>query len=588
MLKKYMLPVGAALLLLVGAAAVYLIIRQPRATGRAGFVAARGSQFLIDEQSFRFVGANVAVMYGAEERSKMPETLKQAAQDGVRVVRVWAFGEGDPESSSNNWPRENHFRSAPDEWNEETFAHLDRVIAEAARNNLRVQLCLTNWWRDTGGITQYLRWAGITDAVDEGQPYGINVERAMLFYTNERTREFYREHVRRIVTRRNTVTGVLYRDDSTIFAYELMNEAQAPAGRYDERRQWVAEMSAYIKSLDADHLVTPGTWGYRNSWERRAWLAEHRLASIDFCDVHQYPRDDLDSFVDSPQALGEFMDNRAAAAFSLDKPLVFGEFGMGLEGYQGFTEAQWFRAYFTHAARVGAAGAMFWIFTPDVNRGYGVTYTTARDNEVRAEFAQAAQNFAAAANARPPAHLLDAERHLIPRQFVFTQNKSEMEAKVIVRNEGASLIYRFAPEQAVRAQFERIGRGSGYVWGDGMGAFEYAVPARGEWRWINEIIVRARAQPVPPWDARGRLTQTTATLFINGRNCGSRLVPQNDELTQEWRVTALPLRFTAMRGQELIVKLAVTPNAEHPYGLNLTKYANFNIADRAPVEVELR
>lgn len=585
MSQTYRLPIGAALLLFAGAVVVYFAARQPRPAARAGFVAARGAQFFIDHQPFRFVGANAAVMYGAEERGNMPETLRQTARDGVRVIRVWAFGEG---GDRRDWPRENHFRSAPDDWNEETFVHLDRVLAEAARHDLRVQLCLTNWWRDTGGVTQYLRWAGVTDAADDAQPYGINVERAVLFYTDERAREFYREHVRRIVGRRNTVTGTLYRDDPTIFAYELMNEAQAPAGRYDERRQWVAEMSAYIKSLDADHLVTPGTWGYRNSWERRAWLAEHSLPTVDFCDVHHYPRDDLDSFVDSPRTLGEFMDNRAAAAFSIDKPLVFGEFGMDPEGYQGVSQAEWFRAYFAHAARVGASGAMFWIFTPDAKRGYGVTYIIARDDRVRAELAQAARNFAAAANARPPAHLLDAERHLIPRQFVFTQNKNEVSQKLVVQNERERIVYRFAPEQAVRGQFERIGGGSGYVWGDGMGAFEYAVPARDSWRGIGEIIVRARAQPVPPWDARGRLTQSVVTLFINGRNCGARTIEQNKEVTQEWRVASWPLRLAASRGQELIVKLAVTPDAEYPYGLNLTKYPDFNIADRAPIEVELR
>src|SRR5215210_2994210 len=241
---------------------------------RRGFVSTDGARFLIDGQPFRFTGANVSVMYRDEDREHMPETMREAARDGLRVVRVWAFGEGGEDgitavgNDKNDWPRKHRFRPAPDRWNEDEFVHLDRVIAEAARNNLRVQLCLTNWWRDTGGITQYLYWAGIKDAADDRQPFGINMERAMLFYTNEVTRRLYREHVERIVTRRNTVTGVLYRDDPVIMGYELMNEAQAPTGRWAERRAWVAEMSAFVKSLDPHHLVAPGTWGYRNAWER--------------------------------------------------------------------------------------------------------------------------------------------------------------------------------------------------------------------------------------------------------------------------------------------------------------------------------
>jgi hypothetical protein len=102
-----------------------------------------------------------------------------------------------------------------------------------------------------------------------------------------------------------------------------MNEAQAITGRWAERRAWFAEMSAYLKSLDPNHMIAPGAWGYRSSSERREWLADHAIPTIDYCDVHSYPRDDHDSFVDSPTALKEFIENRAAAAFSIKKPLVW-------------------------------------------------------------------------------------------------------------------------------------------------------------------------------------------------------------------------------------------------------------------------
>jgi len=35
-------------------------------------------------------------MYRDEDRARMPETLQQAARLGIRVVRVWATGEGGP------------------------------------------------------------------------------------------------------------------------------------------------------------------------------------------------------------------------------------------------------------------------------------------------------------------------------------------------------------------------------------------------------------------------------------------------------------------------------------------------------------
>jgi len=107
-----------------------------------GFVATRGVRFEVDGRPFRFVGANAAVVYGDDERARMPVTLRESAQDGVRVIRVWAFGEveGDDDGADANWKssdwlRANPFRRGPDGWNEAAFINLDRVIAEAARNN---------------------------------------------------------------------------------------------------------------------------------------------------------------------------------------------------------------------------------------------------------------------------------------------------------------------------------------------------------------------------------------------------------------------------------------------------------------------
>jgi len=156
----------AALVLLASAAVLFLVASPNVATNSpaSAFVRQRGGRFFVGNRPFRFVGANVAVMYRDEDRAQMPETLRQAAQAGIKVVRVWAFGEGGPNdvkpmADFADWPRNHPFRWAPGQWNEDASVQLDNVIAEAAKNKIYVQLCLTNWWRDTGGVTQYLRWA---------------------------------------------------------------------------------------------------------------------------------------------------------------------------------------------------------------------------------------------------------------------------------------------------------------------------------------------------------------------------------------------------------------------------------------------
>jgi mannan endo-1,4-beta-mannosidase len=492
-----------------------------------------------------------------------------------------------------DWPRTHYFRRAPGEWNEDAFVHLDKVIAEAANNKIYVQLCLTNWWRDTGGVTQYLRWAGINDAADDSYKFGINNEKAILFYSNPETRRLYREHLEKLATRRNTITGVLYRDDPTIFGWELMNEAQVITGRWAERRAWFEEMSAYLKSLDPNHMIAPGAWGYRSSSERREWLADHAIPTIDYCDVHSYPRDDHDSFVDSPQALEEFIDNRVAAAYSLRKPLVLGEFGMGVEGYNGASQLDWYRALFEGNARAGAGAAMFWILTPDARRGYGVTYSTSRDQQLLGEVTRASQMFASLQSAEVPSRLQQNERNLIPRQFAWDRGDGDPATlpQMIVR-EDKSILYQFKPQMASAERFEKIGEGSGYIWGFGSGYLEYIVPARADRRRVSEIIVRAHIQPVLPVDASTDFVKTRVTLFVEGWNGGSRLIPvepKGQPIIQEWRLTGMFLRLRAMRGLPLKIRFAVTPDSDWLYGVNISNWPEgYDSKDARPVEVELR
>jgi len=565
---------------------------------RSDFVRARGSEFIVNGKPFRFVGANVSVMYREEDRERMPETLRQAALSGIKVVRVWASGEGGPEdvgpvADFGDWPRTHPFRWAPGKWNEDEFVHLDKVLAEAARNKLLVQLCLVNWWRDTGGVTQYLRWAGINDAADEKYRFGINPERAMLFYSNEDARRLYREQVEKLVKRRNTITGVYYRDDPTIFGWELMNEAQAVTSRWPERRAWFAEMSAYLKSLDPNHLVAPGDWGYRTAAERREWLRDHELATIDYCDVHIYPKNDLDSFVTSPQALKEFIDNRAAASFSVKKPLVFGEFGMGVDGYNGFSQIDWYHAFFAGIGGSGSSGAMFWIITPDIARGYGVTYSTDRDKNIFAEITRASQMFNSLAGTDPPPKLAEAGRNLVARQFSWTRPQNDPTTlPLVIVKEDKTILYRFKPGMASSETFEKVGGGPGYIWGFGVGQLEFTVPERADHRQVSEIVVRAHVQPVLPEDAKPENIQTRVTLFVNGKDCGSRLVPvepKGQPIIQEWRTDNYLTRLRAARGLPFTIRFVVKPDADWPYGVNISNWPEgYDSHDAKPVEVEVR
>ena len=78
------------------------------------------------------------------------------------------------------------------------------------------------------------------------------------FYTYQPIVELYDAYAHEIVTR--------YRDSSAVFAWELANEplvnsypgVAAPNASAAEITKWVADRSAYIKSLDPHHMVCIG------------------------------------------------------------------------------------------------------------------------------------------------------------------------------------------------------------------------------------------------------------------------------------------------------------------------------------------
>jgi len=182
---------------------------------------------------------------------------------------------------------------------------------------------------------------------------------------------------------------------------------------------------------------------------------------------------------------------------------------------------------------------------------------------------------------------------LIPRQFAWSRAVEDPATlpQVIFR-EDKSVLYQFKPQMASAQRFEKIGEGPGYIWGFGSGFLEYKVPAREDRRRVSEIIVRAHIKPVLPIDAPDGFVKTRATLFVEGWNGGSRLIPgepKDQPQIQEWRLTGRLLRLRAMRGLPLTIRFAVTPDSDWLYGVNISNWPEgYDSKDAKPVEVELR
>ena len=284
------------------------------------FVSTRGTMFTLDGREFRVAGVNNHYLaFGSEQEVRA--VLDDAVALGANVVRtflqpvigspdgavptIWDFES--TEEASNLGVKGNYLLSFDPATksmviNADGFRKVDFLIAEASKRNLKLVIAFLDFWAYTGGAQQMRSWYGSSDE-------------NTFFFSDPRTRADYRAWVRYVVNRKNTLTGLVYKDDPTIMAWELMNEPKAKPDAL--RKAWIAEMAAYVKLMDPGHLVTSGHDNIRTE------MSDIYLKDIDYGAWHGYP-----FFYN--QTKDEFRDQiiqYCAIGKDAGKPAVLAEFG---------------------------------------------------------------------------------------------------------------------------------------------------------------------------------------------------------------------------------------------------------------------
>jgi hypothetical protein len=139
-------------------------------------------------------------------------------------------------------------------------------------------------------------------------------------------KEDFRHFLQFILNRKNTVSGILYKDDPAILAWQLGNEFGSYAGdrKLDYAvwtpriEAWCREMSAFIKSIDPNHLLMEA------GGVRKSFVLED--PNIDLVSEHLYEY--WNRMGGKPWELAPIARAAAAETRGL-KPLVVDEFGLG-------------------------------------------------------------------------------------------------------------------------------------------------------------------------------------------------------------------------------------------------------------------
>ncbi|KOM39296.1 hypothetical protein LR48_Vigan03g267800 [Vigna angularis] len=294
--------------------------------------------------------------------SKVTTVFQEASKHGLNLARTWAFNDGGYKA----------LQTSPGIYDENVFRALDAVISEAGKYGIRLILSLVDNWKAGGGKNQYVQWA---------KQRGQSVRTEDDFFSNPLTKQFYKNHVKTVLTRKNTVTGLLYKDDPTIFSWELMNEPRSLDLSGKQVQDWVKEMAAYLKSIDNNHLLQVGLEGfYGNSIPQRKqfnpgyeggsdFISNNLVPEIDYATIHLYPQW-MSRFNQSRQDV--FIERWVSmhiqdAQNVLRKPILLAEFGLNSR-IRGYTVAQRDRlyaklynwTYFSASHKGPCAGAAFW------------------------------------------------------------------------------------------------------------------------------------------------------------------------------------------------------------------------------------
>ena len=316
-------------------------------SAKKGFVQVKDGHFVRDGIPYYYVGTNFwyGAILGSEgqggNRTRLCKELDRMRAMGIDNLRILVGSDGQRGIKTKVEPT---LQEAPGVYNDTILAGLDYLLMEMGKRRMVAVLYLNNSWEWSGGYGYYLEQAGEGKAPrpdEDGYPAFMKF--VARYATCEKAHQLFYDYVRFILSRTNRYTGLKYTDDPAIMSWQIGNEPRAfSTEALPAFEKWLAEASALIRSLDANHLVSigsEGSWGCENDYGVYERICADK--NIDYCNIHLWPynwgwaRADhlVEDLAVSCRNTKDYIDRHLAICARLSKPLVMEEFGYPRDGF---------------------------------------------------------------------------------------------------------------------------------------------------------------------------------------------------------------------------------------------------------------
>ena len=316
-------------------------------SAKKGFVQVKDGHFVRDGIPYYYVGTNFwyGAILGSEgqggNRARLCKELDRMRAMGIDNLRILVGSDGQRGIKTKVEPT---LQEAPGVYNDTILAGLDYLLMEMGKRRMVAVLYLNNSWEWSGGYGYYLEQAGEGKAPrpdEDGYPAFMKF--VARYATCEKAHQLFYDYVRFILSRTNRYTGLKYTDDPAIMSWQIGNEPRAfSTEALPAFEKWLAETSALIRSLDANHLVSigsEGSWGCENDYGVYERICADK--NIDYCNIHLWPynwgwaRADhlVEDLAVSCRNTKDYIDRHLAICARLSKPLVMEEFGYPRDGF---------------------------------------------------------------------------------------------------------------------------------------------------------------------------------------------------------------------------------------------------------------